>query len=111
MLTKAQWQPMLHAAIHLVPSWQRGMIARPGRLTLVQSFMAARLVHYPLIAEAPCRLLEEMAKGFRGFYWAAKARANGGQCIVAWDQVCKPRSYGGLGLKDPCLQDLALRVR
>jgi hypothetical protein len=110
-LTKAQWQPMLDAAIHLVPAWQRGMIARPGRLTLVQSVMAAHSVHHLMIAEAPCWLLEEMAKGFRGFYWAAKARANGGQCIVAWDQVCKPRAYGGLGLKDLRLQGLALRVR
>jgi hypothetical protein len=30
---------------------------------------------------------------------------------VEWDQVCKPRAYGGLGLKDLCLLGLALRVR
>jgi hypothetical protein len=110
-LTKAQWQPMLDAAVHIVPAWQKGLIARPGRLTLIQSVMTARSVHHLLIAEAPRWLLEEMGKSFRGFYWAAKERANGGQCIVAWNQVCRPRAYGGLGVKDLRVQGLALRVR
>jgi hypothetical protein len=57
-LTKAQWQPMLDAAVHIVPAWQKGLIARPGHLTLIQSVMTACSVHHLLIAKAPCWLLE-----------------------------------------------------
>jgi hypothetical protein len=110
-LTKAQWQPMLDAAVRIVPSWQQGMIARPGRLTLLKAVLAARPIHQLLVAEAPCWLFDEADKCFRGFFWSAKDRASGGQCLVAWNQVCKEFEHGGLGVKNLRLQGLALRVR
>ncbi|KAM0880624.1 hypothetical protein ACQ4PT_033459 [Festuca glaucescens] len=58
-LTKAQWQPMIDATVRIVPAWQRGLIAKPGRLTLVKVVMSAKPVHHLLIAEAPRWLLEE----------------------------------------------------
>jgi hypothetical protein len=56
-------------------------------------------------------LLEEVAKWMRAFLWAGKNKVNGGQCGVAWDKVCKPLAFGGLGIKDMRLQGLALRTR
>ncbi|KAM0825325.1 hypothetical protein ACQ4PT_069629 [Festuca glaucescens] len=73
--------------------------------------MTARTIHHLLIAEAPVWVLEEIEKGLRGFLWAAKDKANGGQCLVAWDQICKPREFGGLGIRNLRLQGLALRMR
>jgi hypothetical protein len=34
-----------------------------------------------------------------------------GQCLVAWDAVCKPTCYGGLGIKNLELQGHVLQVR
>jgi hypothetical protein len=82
-LTKAQWQPMIDAAIKIVPAWQRGFIQRPGRHTLVQSVMSARPIHHLMIMDAPVWLFEEVERGFQGFFWAGKEKANGGQCLVA----------------------------
>jgi hypothetical protein len=64
-----------------------------------------------LIEDAPVWLLDEMEKSFSVFYWAAARRANGGQCLVAWDQICKPYDLGGLGVKNMRMQGLALRSR
>ncbi|KAK1643786.1 hypothetical protein QYE76_061591 [Lolium multiflorum] len=110
-LTKAQWQPLLDAVIHIVPAWQRSMITRPGRLTLVKAVLAARPVHHLLVLEAPVWVLEELEKNLRGFFWVAKESANGGQCLVAWQKCCKPYDQGGLNIKNLRLQGLALRVR
>jgi hypothetical protein len=110
-LTKAQWQPLLDATTHLVLAWQRGLITKPGRLVLIKAVMCARPTHNLLISEAPAWLIQEVEKHFHGFFWAASERASGGQCLVAWDQLCKPLEYGGLGIKDLKLQSLALRVR
>jgi hypothetical protein len=41
----------------------------------------------------------------------SKDRASGGQCLVAWKEICKPLEFGGLGVKNLRLQGLALRVR
>ncbi|KAM0877851.1 hypothetical protein ACQ4PT_035236 [Festuca glaucescens] len=111
LLTRAQWQPMIDAVVRIVPAWQRGLVTKPVRLVLVKAVMAARPVHHLLILEAPCWLIEEIYKGLRGFFWAGKDRANGGQCLVAWERVCKPLEFGGLGVKNLRLQGLALRVR
>jgi hypothetical protein len=110
-LTRAQWQPMIDAAVRIAPPWQRGLITKAGRVVLVQAVMTARPIHHLLVAEAPAWVLEEIEKGLRGFLWAAKDKANGGQCLVAWDQVCRPREFGGLGIRNLRLQGLALRMR
>lgn len=77
----------------------------------MNSVVAARAVHQMVVADAPVWLLEEINKWLRAFFWAGKDEVQGGQCLVAWKTICKPKSLGGLGVKDLRLQGLALRVR
>jgi hypothetical protein len=87
------------------------MIQKSGRLVLVKSVISARPIHQLMVAEAPAWVLEELARWMRAFFWAGKKEINGGQCLVAWDTICKPTRFGGLGVKDLRLQGLALRAR
>jgi hypothetical protein len=73
--------------------------------------MLARPIHHIIVDDPPSWLLEEVEKHLRGFFWVGKNRTNGGQCLVAWDNISKPKRFGGLGVKDLRLQGLALRVR
>jgi hypothetical protein len=86
------------------------MIARARRLVLVKAVLTARPIHHLLIANAPDWVLEEINKHLRAFLWTGKKRVNGGQCLVAWDSVCRPERFGGLGIKNLKLQGLALRA-
>jgi hypothetical protein len=110
-LTKAQWQPALDKIIDFLPSWQQGMIARDGRLILIKTVVSAKPIHQLMVAEAPGWMLDEVEKWERAFFWVGKNKVNGGQCLVAWDSVCKPYEFGGLGVKNLRLHGLALRVR
>ena len=110
-LTRGEWQPILDKAKKLVPAWQRGLIQRPGRLVLVKSVMAARPVHHLMVMDAPKWVFEELDKWMRAFFWTAEEKVNGGNCLVAWDTICTPVCFGGLGVKNLELQALALRVR
>ncbi|KAM0890036.1 hypothetical protein ACQ4PT_027328 [Festuca glaucescens] len=110
-LTKAEWQSLLDQVIKCVPAWQRGLVRREGRLVLINSVVAIRAVHQMVVAEAPVWLLEEINKWMRAFFWGGKDDVRGGQCLVAWKSICKPKEFGGLGVKDLRLQGLALRVR
>jgi hypothetical protein len=44
--------------------------------------------------------LQEIDKRRRGFLWAGKDKAAGGQCMVAWPSVCRLPDFGGLGIPD-----------
>ena len=64
-----------------------------------------------MLLNAPDWVFEEIDKCLRSFFWAGKEKSNGGQCLVAWDTVCRPTIFGGLGIKNIRKQALALRVR
>lgn len=110
-LTRADWQPLLDQVRKFIPAWQRGLIQRSGRLILVKSVIAARPIHQLMVLNAPEWVFEDIDKWMRSFFWAGKDKANGRQCLVAWDTVCRPTRFGGLGVKDIRLQAIALRVR
>src|SRR4051812_10270884 len=68
-LKRSEWQPVVDSVIKFLPGWQRGMISRPGRLTLVNSVIMARPTHHPLIAEAPKWAMDRIDKCCHAFFW------------------------------------------
>lgn len=110
-LTKADWQPLIDQVRNFIPAWQQGFIQRPGRLILVKSVIAARPVHLLLVLDPLAWVIEDIDKWMRSFFWAGKDKINGRQCLVAWDTICRPTCFGGLGIESMSLQVLALRVR
>ena len=56
-------------------------------------------------------VIQEIDKRRKGFLWAGKEKANGGQCLVAWPIVCLPTDLGGLGVVDLRTAAYALRLR
>jgi hypothetical protein len=105
-LTKAEGQRVLDKFLVCIPSWQDGTIAKEGRLVLIKSVISARPLHQLLITDAPVWLLYEVNKWARAFFWARKEEVNGGQCLVAWDNICKLTCFGGLGVDDLKLHGL-----
>jgi hypothetical protein len=54
-------------------------------------------------------LLSWVFKALRSFFWQGHADAKNGQCLVAWDVVCKPMAYCGLSFHNLKLMNTALR--
>jgi hypothetical protein len=110
-LKRAHWQPVLDKVITALPAWHRGLLAMSGRLVLIKAVVTTRPVHQLLVLDALAWLLSEIDRWIRAFFWAGKEVAHGGQCLVSWQQVCKPLCFGGSGVHCLKLQGLALRVR
>ena len=67
-LKRSKWQPMVDAALHILPGWQRGLVTRPCRPVLVNQVMRARVTHRLMIAEASKWALKRVDKGCRTFF-------------------------------------------
>lgn len=61
--------------------------------------------------ELPPKTIAALEKICRGFLWCAKQNAHGGNCSVAWKQVCTPRWAGGLGIPNLRWLNAALQAR
>ncbi|KAL4378508.1 hypothetical protein GQ457_02G043490 [Hibiscus cannabinus] len=55
----------------------------------------------------PCSLVEEMSRSIRRFWWSGKGSARGWP-LVAWDDICLPKTASGIGFKDLHLFNIAL---
>ena len=84
---------------------------KAGRLTTVKVVMTAKSIHSLISLKLPTWVITEIDKRRRGFLWAGKEKANGGQCAVAWQRACMPTEFGGLGIPDLRLACYALRLR
>jgi hypothetical protein len=71
----------------------------------------ARPIHQLMVLDPPTWVFENINKWMRSFFWARKDKISGGQCLVAWDTICRPTCFGGLSVKDTSLQVITLRVR
>jgi hypothetical protein len=56
-------------------------------------------------------LIKRLDKMRRGFLWKGSDEAHGASCLVQWDKVKRPKSFGGLGVLDLERFSRALRLR
>jgi hypothetical protein len=56
----------------------------------------------------PAGVIEAIDKRRRSFFWAGEESCNGGQCKVAWGDVCTPKNKGGLVILSIPAQNSAL---
>jgi hypothetical protein len=56
----------------------------------------------------PAGVVEAIDKRRRSFLWTGEETCNGGQCKLAWTEVCTPKKFGGLGVLSLQAQNAAL---
>jgi hypothetical protein len=93
-----QLQYLVDQVANRLPKWKAAMMAKSGRLTLVQSVLCAMPIHAMLALDLPAKTIASLNKVYRGFLWCRKAEANGGNCAVAWEAGCAPKWACGLGI-------------
>ena len=78
---------------------------------LIKSVITSIPIYLSIALELPAWLLELLEKRIRAFFWKGTDAIQGGHCLVAWDRVCQPVEYGGLGVLNLKLLGFALRTR
>jgi hypothetical protein len=109
-LRKCDLQPALDKLNSKVKGWIQGSFSIDARLILVKHVLAAMPIFQMLSIAPPVWLSKAMDKLSRGFFWAKDEVAPGGKCLVKWQTVCRPTTFGGLGVRDLQAASIALRM-
>ena len=59
----------------------------------------------------PLGFLDYIEGSTRGFFWRGKDIHKKGKCLVKWENVCKPKRLGGLGILNLRTQNIALLMK
>jgi hypothetical protein len=109
--TAGQLQYLVDRMGDRLPAWKARLLHRSGRLELLRTTLSAMPIHAMMALDIPIKTLEAANKVCRGFLWKGRKDVHGGHCLVAWNVVCSPKEYGGLGVPNLRLLNISLRAR
>lgn len=109
-LNKTDLQPILNKVADSLPGWKAALMAKSGRLIVVRFVITAMPIHLLIALDVPKWFIKAVDKYRRGFLWAGRKDAKGGNCPVNWARVTRPLHLWGLGIHNLETLGWALRM-
>ncbi|KAL6188945.1 hypothetical protein ACLB2K_040335 [Fragaria x ananassa] len=79
-------------------SWKSKTLNMAGRLTLIQSVTSSIPIYAMQTAKLPVHTCERLDRLNRNFLWGDSDQKKKVH-LTNWDMVCRPKCFGGLGIK------------
>ncbi|GJU57981.1 hypothetical protein Tco_1235747 [Tanacetum coccineum] len=86
--------------------WKSKCLSYAGRLLLIASVLESIHVYWASVFLFPKSVMNDINKLLKWFLWNQWDKAK-----VAWKNICRPKSKGGLGLKDLGVWNKAMIVK
>jgi len=96
----ASWRLLLDKLESKLSTWTFRALNIAGRLVLIKSVLQAMPLYLFSILAAPKWVLKAIRNLQRNFLWGSTG-LNRKWALVKWTDICKPKSEGGLSLRDP----------
>jgi hypothetical protein len=106
----ATWEPMLKTIRGRLGRWGNKYVSFGGRIVLVNAVLSAIPIFYLSFLKMPAKVWKEVVKIQRKFLWGGLSKKNK-TCWVKWEDVCKPKKEGGLGVRDLRLVNASLLAK
>lgn len=108
-LNKETYMFILEKVNQRLSSWKARSLSLASRVTLTKSVLQALPTYVMQIVKLPKSLCKEVDKVCRSFIWDSDQRKL--THLIVWDNVCKPKQFGGLGLRRTRDSNLAFMMR
>ncbi|XP_058750809.1 uncharacterized protein LOC131623817 [Vicia villosa] len=93
------WQEVIDNIKSRLTKWKGRNISIGGRVTLIGSVLNAIPIFTLSFYKAPSKIIQAIRSLLSNFLWCGNVKS---RCIhwVKWENVCKPKGKGGLGIRD-----------
>ena len=83
-------------------SWKGRLLSRVGKISLIKANLTSSPLHVMNCFKLTKRNNEDLNIISRNFLWLPNIRVSGTKAfpLVAWDNVCRPKCEGGLGIRN-----------
>ncbi|KAL9690696.1 hypothetical protein QQ045_011102 [Rhodiola kirilowii] len=98
-LRAAECSSLVAKMTNMIHHWSSRLLSRAGRLVLVKSVLQSIVLYWPRIFLFPKKVIKAVNSICANFLWNGCSSRRGCH-LVNWDEVCRPKSEGGLGVKD-----------
>ncbi|GKC66612.1 hypothetical protein Tco_1099210 [Tanacetum coccineum] len=79
--------------------WKYKYLSYAGRLMLIAAVLESISMYWASVFKLPKTVIKEINGILKKYMWSNGDSAKG-KAKVAWKKICKPREFGGLGIKD-----------
>ncbi|GAU37373.1 hypothetical protein TSUD_22470 [Trifolium subterraneum] len=104
---ESTWKPLLVSLSRKLGVWRNRFISLGGRVVLLKSVMNSIPIFYLSFLIMPTKVWKHIVRIQRNFLWGG-ASQDRKIAWVSWDNVCRPKNCGGLGIRDLRAVNLAL---
>ncbi|KAL0313681.1 UNVERIFIED_CONTAM: hypothetical protein Scaly_2910900 [Sesamum calycinum] len=108
-LTLADCRPLIDKVDTRLAGWNHLNLSYAGRLQLIKSVLSSLHTYWASVLILPKGVLKLLEKKMRKFLW--QGSTGSGNAKVAWDQLCKPKAEGGLGIRSLITTNQALILK
>ena len=92
------WNGIIDRFYKNLVGWKGASLSQVGKCLLVKSTLQNLLMYALSLFGIPVKFVEKMEKIQRDFLWSGLEGWKR-HPLVAWDNVCLPKCYGGLGIR------------
>ncbi|XP_019414594.1 PREDICTED: uncharacterized protein LOC109326361 [Lupinus angustifolius] len=103
----ATWQCVIDAVTKRLANWKIKHIFFVGRLTLINFVLNSVPIYMLSLYKAPKKVISKLLSLEKSFLWGNNS-GDRGIVWVSWEEICKPKKEGGLGVKNLFLFNKAL---
>lgn len=107
---KKHYRELLEKVHKRLSEWKMNSLSLAGRVTLAASTIASLPIYAMQTSQLPKAILHDIDKNIRRSVWGSSDIRRKVH-LVSWSTICRPKKYGGLGLRPAAKMNQALLIK